>query len=644
MIVVAIISMGLGTHHRESEIREQLKVQSFRTVEILSASALEAVISEDIAILDSLVREIAALDVDIHTIAIRNESEQILVKHTRSINALPEDAYTYNHDIDFEGEKFGSISVSWDLVRLMAEVDKRLVREQVQLILSLLTLTLLSLFLLHVLVVAPVNKLRDRLLSHSKGQTPQPLALRSSREMAMLADAVNELGKAVNDSRTLSQELEYRANHDRLTGLTNRSAFEAALTQRLKERTEADAEDTLLYFDLDQFKIVNDTSGHAAGDVLLQQLSTILKKIVRNDDIFARLGGDEFAVLLKGVPLEHALDTAERFRATAEAYRFSWHEQSFSVEASIGVVPITGTGHTLEGVLAAADEACYAAKDGGRNRVHVFQEHDKAVSRRRYEMSWVPRVRDAIETSSLLLYGQVIEPAVYDENESRRLEVLVRMLSNEGELLAPGSFLPAAERYGLVQHVDRWVLTHTLDWLSDFVQHGHAPPLCAINLSGKSISDTDFCQFVLEAVQNTAVPSSTICFEITETAAVANFPTATKFMNAVKELGCSFALDDFGAGMSSFTYLKNLPVDYIKIDGSIVRDLLTDETSTVMVRAIGDIARAMGIQSIAEFVENDELRNKLATLGIDYVQGYGIGHPQPLSEFASQVLEQRRAS
>jgi len=373
-------------------------------------------------------------------------------------------------------------------------------------------------------------------------------------------------------------------------------------------------------------------------------LSTILRKIVRESDVFARLGGDEFAVLLKAISLEHALVTAERIRATAEDFRFSWHDQSFSVEASIGVVPISGSGYTVEDVLAAADEACYAAKDAGRNRVHVYQEQDTAVSRRRSEMSWVPRVRDAIENSRLTIFGQEIRPTTSRRNDDRRLEVLIRMLSEDGTPVLPGAFLPAAERYGLVQQIDRWVVNQVLDWLAACINRGEKPPICSINLSGNSISDKDFCQFVLETLRDTPVPAQLICFEVTETAAVANLATATKFMQSVKNLGCSFALDDFGAGMSSFTYLKNLPVDYIKIDGSIVRDLVNDDTSVVMVRAIGDIARVMGIQSIAEFVENDAIRQKIGEIGIDYAQGYAIGRPQPLSTFARKTSELRKAS
>jgi len=569
MIVVAIISTKLGMHQRESDIREQLETQSWRTIEVLSAGALEAVISEDIALLDSLVNEITELDKDIYSIVISNEYGHNLVDHTASDRALPDGAYTYRHQIEFEGEVFGTVVASWDPTRLLNEVDSRLAREQIQLILSLLTLTLLSLILLHVLVVAPMNKLRDRLLAHSVGQTPQPLTLRSSREMAMLAEAVNELGQAVDDSRALTQELEYQANHDMLTGLANRSAFEAALKQRLKERRETDIEDIMFYLDLDQFKIVNDTS--------------------------------------------------------------------------VGVVPISGTGYTVEGVLAAADEACYAAKDAGRNRVHVYQEQDNAVSQRRSEMSWVPRVRDAIENSRLILFGQEIRPTMPSRNDNRRLEVLVRMLSEDGSSVLPGAFLPAAERYGLVQQIDRWVVNNVLDWLAGCINRGEDPPICAINLSGNSISDNEFCQFVLETLREASVPAQLICFEVTETAAVANLATATKFMQLVKKLGCSFALDDFGAGMSSFTYLKNLPVDYIKIDGSIVRDLVNDDTSVVMVRAIGDIARVMGIQSIAEFVENDEIGQKISEIGIDYAQGYAIGHPQPLSTFEQKRSPLRKA-
>lgn len=648
MVAVAVAMTHLGHEQRVEETGNQLKAQSLRTLEMVSAGALESVISEDIAVLDTLISETTALDDDIYSIRITNEVGQHLVSWTRPARFLPAGAYTFSGSIDFEGEKFGTVTAVWDPARLLAEVDKRLAAEQARLIFALLILTVLSLSLLHVLVASPLSKIAARLQMLSDdgagGEDTKPLQLSSSREMAMLSVAVNDLGNAFANSRKLSVDLEHQANHDHLTGLENRSSFEKRLINRLAERYPGTQDDTLLYFDLDQFKVVNDTCGHAAGDALLRQLSALLISQFRPNDTFARLGGDEFAVLLPAVPVERGLQFAEHLRASVETFRFSWNDHIFAPEASIGAVAISGIQNTIEELMTAADIACYAAKNSGRNRVHLYEVDDAELSQRQTEMNWVPRIRNALETTGLVLYGQIIEPARLNTDDDPHIEVLLRMQDENNDLIPPGAFLPAAERYGLMPHIDRWVISNTLSWMAAHIVRAEKIPVCAINISGASICDDSFREFLLKTLSQTQVPHQNICFEITETVAVANLASAIEFMQMIKLRGCSFALDDFGAGMSSFTYLKNLPVDFVKIDGAFVRDLLNNETSVAMVKAMADISRVMQIKSIAEFVENDDVRNKLMHIGIDFVQGYGVGKPQPLPLFQQQQVTLPRAA
>ncbi len=633
MAVVAFVASNIASKERESEAHQRIQAQSWHTLEFISVDALDAVIAEDVPRLDKLVREIGRLDNGLVAITITNETGQRLTQWSSRQKTTTDETYSFYQPIQLNNELHGNIYAKWNPSRLIGEVNKRLAEEQKRLVLALLTLTFLSLALLHILIVHPLNKMRQRLQSLSKGVSAKPLKLQGSLEIMMLSDAVDELDQSMAASRSLASELEYQANHDLLTGLNNRQSFEKKLEERLTERTATDANDALLYLDLDQFKIVNDTSGHAAGDALLDQLSTVLKKLVRREDIFARLGGDEFAVLLVGVSTQNSLKIAENIRQTTQGFRFFWQDRSFSVEVSIGVVLISDTEDNVERVLKAADEACYAAKNKGRNRVHLYREDDAVLSQRRGEMQWVPMIRSALEESRFVLYAQVIEPTQPDPTDPLHIEILVRMLSEKGHIIDPGAFLPAAERYGVVTHIDEWVLKNAFNWLCAHVEQGHTLPVCSINISGMSIGDIRFREFVLTLLRKSKLPGSCLCFEITETAAVANLSSAIDFIQALKEEGCRFALDDFGSGMSSFSYLKNLPVEFIKIDGAFVRDLVHDETSATMVRAISDIARVMGIQSIAEFVESNDIRSTLENLNIDYVQGFAVGKPQMLEEF-----------
>ncbi len=431
----------------------------------------------------------------------------------------------------------------------------------------------------------------------------------------------------VTASRQMAEEIAYQASHDALTGLANRREFEHRLNQLISNAALEQRQHALLYLDLDQFKVVNDTCGHRAGDELLRQLTLIMQDRVRGSDLLARLGGDEFGVLLEDCPLDKAQQVAEELIELVKGFRFVWSDKTFAVGASIGIVAISEQSLDWASLLGNADTACYLAKEKGRNRVQVYHAEDAELARRHSEMHWVGRINKAFEEDRFLLYRQPIVPTTQSARKHPHFEILVRMLDEEGQLVTPGVFIPAAERYNLMGALDRWVVSNAMNWL---VAHKDSPMICAINLSGHSLGDEAFLGFVTDQIKGTGVPPHCLCFEITETAAIANLEKAIHFIRELKRLGCRFALDDFGAGLSSFAYLKNLPVDFLKIDGSFVRDMDKNETSRAMVEAINHIGHTMKIQTIAEFVETPAIFRKLAEIGVDFAQGHGIAQPTPL--------------
>lgn len=447
----------------------------------------------------------------------------------------------------------------------------------------------------------------------------------------------------ISATRELTRELHHQAAHDALTGLINRAEFEHRLQKLLAKDWDAQGKHVLCYLDLDQFKVVNDTCGHIAGDELLRQLASLFQSRVRESDILARLGGDEFGIILNACSVSEAQTVAESIRALVEDFRFSWDGKSFSVGVSIGLVPLNGHQEGLNSLLGAADAACYAAKEAGRNRVHIYQQDDRRLIERQGEMRWVNRIRSALDEDRLRLYVQpIVALNSRDEPVEARYEVLVRMLDEQGRIIPPGAFMPAAERYNVASAIDRWVVANTLAWVGDTARRTHgAPGHYSINLTADSLIDGDFLAFVLGALERHQVPPQAICFEITETNAIANLGSAVHFIRALKAIGCSFSLDDFGSGVSSFGYLKNLPVDYIKIDGSFIKDICQDSTARVMVASINNIAQEMGLCTIAEFVESAEIMDVLRDLGIDYAQGYHIAKPAPLSRMSDVTMMPR---
>ena len=431
----------------------------------------------------------------------------------------------------------------------------------------------------------------------------------------------------VSESRELNRKLSYHASHDILTGLVNRHEFEQRVEHALKSARAREESYAICYLDLDQFKIVNDSCGHNAGDALLGQVGALLKSKVRWRDTVSRLGGDEFGILLEAFTMDEAMRLADSLREAVRNYKFNWEERTFRMGASIGVVPITADNDGVAGIISAAEAACAAAKEAGRNRIYSFQENDLDLMRRRREMQWAARINNALEEGRFEIFRQIILP-LHGNEAGLHYELLLRMRDEQGKIIAPDQFISAAERYNITPAIDRWVIEHALRWLVSEADEREKLAMCSINLSGQSLSDDKFLPFVIDQLHRSGIDGSKICFEITETAAVASFSQANRFIQALKDIGCRFALDDFGTGLSSFGYLKHFPVDFLKIDGSFVKDLLHDPIDREMVRSINEIGHLTGKRTIAEFAENQEIIDMLRSLGVDYAQGYGISMPQ----------------
>ncbi|MFZ5842790.1 MAG: EAL domain-containing protein [Pseudomonadota bacterium] len=436
--------------------------------------------------------------------------------------------------------------------------------------------------------------------------------------------------KDLFQTRSLADTVHFQRSHDVLTGLVNRAEFESRLQDALLQSQQEGGGHALCYIDLDQFKVVNDTCGHIAGDELLRQLTELFRTQVSDADVLARIGGDEFATLLWQRSLDEAALWAEELRQRVTEFPFSWGDKSFSLSVSIGVAALIGPGQNWATALGQADAACYHAKELGGNQLRIFSEDDEQLAQRHTEMQWVSRIVQALQQDRFQLWAQRIAPVLPGQGIGHQ-EILVRMIDVDGSLVPPGMFLPAAERFNLVLMLDRWVVGRTFDWMAQQQRRGAPPITCAINLSGASINQPLFHQFVAEELQRSGVAPERVCFEVTETTAIANLQSARAFIQQMKQLGCAFALDDFGAGMSSFAYLRNLPVDYLKIDGVFVKDLASNAMDYAMVRAINEVGKVMGMKTIAEFVENDAVLAKLREIGVDYAQGYGIARPAPLA-------------
>lgn len=436
----------------------------------------------------------------------------------------------------------------------------------------------------------------------------------------------------VTEIQSMARHMAFLASRDPLTGLLNRREFETRLQHVLDSARAGERTHALLYLDLDQFKIVNDTCGHIAGDELLKQLASHLGKEIRANDMLARLGGDEFGVILEDCSIEKAEQIADLLRQSVKDFRFMWEKRAFEIGVSIGLVPISRDSGGLTEVLSAADSACYIAKDRGRNRIHIYQPDDRAFTQRRGEMQWVHRLRQGLENNSFDLYCQAIVPLRDKGQPGRFFEILVRV--QDEDLVLPAAFIPAAERYHLMPSIDRWVIRTVFPMLRKYQAKGgkSGDDLFAVNLSGQSLGDEKFLEFVMQQFTQNKVDPRSVCFEITETAAIANLTRARDFISRFKHMGCHFALDDFGSGLSSFGYLKSLTVDYLKIAGDFIENMTADPLNRAMVEAINQVGHVMGLVTIAESVENPLLIDMLREIGVDHAQGHGIDSPKPLHQ------------
>jgi len=436
--------------------------------------------------------------------------------------------------------------------------------------------------------------------------------------------------KDVSEIRNMIERMVFQATHDALTGLLNRIEFEQQLKAAIQSAQQQNAKHVMCYIDLDQFKVVNDNCGHIAGDEFLKQLSDVLRQNVRRSDMLARLGGDEFGVLLQNCRLSKAVQIINELRDAVNISRFVWADKSFEISASFGVVEINEASGGLTEVLSAADSACFMAKDLGRNRVHVYQPDDIALTNRRAEMQWLPRIRKALEHGNIQLYQQRIMPL--KKNLSNNFyEINVRLHEPGGNIVPPSAFIPAAERYDLMPQLDRYVVEKAMIYIAQYCQiNPKKRALWSINLSGQTLCEPSFYQFVEQCAKTHSVPPDMVCFEVTETAAVTNLTNAGNMIRQLRQQGFKFALDDFGSGLSSFTYLKKLPVDYLKIDGSFVRDIARDPIDRAMVTSIYQISQVMGLRTVAEFVEDRKALQCIKEIGIDFAQGNWLHEPEQM--------------
>jgi len=505
-----------------------------------------------------------------------------------------------------------------DVVGLVDETDRRLLSDPVKQALT---------------SGAPVNLSRRALLVSRANGSERSIELSASpirNEAAELAGAVVLLHD-VTEVRGLARQMSYQATHDALTGLVNRREFERRLEEAIESGHRGDGQHVLCYLDLDRFKVVNDTSGHIAGDSMLREVAKVLRDAVRDSDTVGRLGGDEFGMLLMGCPLEKARQIADDVCRAVSDYRFVWKDKIFNIGVSIGLVEISRESGAMEELLAAADSACYVAKKQGSGRVVVYSARDEALARHTGEIQWLQRLQSALRESRFQLYHQPIVPAFGQDSGGPAMEVLVRLQDEAGHEVPPSEFVKAAERYRLMGLVDRWVVQTTLAALGRGAIPVPANRSVALNISGQTLSDVQFLEFVVECLDSTGVNPAQVCFEITENAVVANLDHARRFVGVLHGMGCQFALDDFGSGVGSFSNLKNLPIDYLKIDGSFMRNLERDSVNQAMVTAMIKLARTLNFKVIAEQVEDIATLDTARRMGVDYLQGFAIGKPQPLS-------------
>jgi diguanylate cyclase (GGDEF)-like protein len=495
-------------------------------------------------------------------------------------------------------------------------------------------------------VSRPLMKLSSAVEAMADGQLDVRVSEHSGGELAVLERGFNQMAARLEDAHLNLQEriehataqLAHQARHDSLTGLVNRREFESRVEHAIAVARAGETEHALCYLDLDQFKIVNDTSGHAAGDELLRQITHLLRTRVRGEDTLARLGGDEFGVLLEDCRLDDALRVAEALRRMVEEFRFTWQGRVFVVGVSIGLVLITRASKSLSEVLSAADQACYAAKDKGRNRIQLYQADDRELVERRGEMNWAARIAQALEENRLLLYAQPVVPLSAPASEEQHVELLLRMLDEEGNIIPPRAFLAAAERYDQMPTIDRWVVSAACAGIRRYLdRYPDRQVVAAVNISAQSVDRGTMLPWIADQIAAARIPPESLCIEISEAVASLNFAETMNFVQGLRLVGCRFSFDNFGCGMASFSYLKNLPPDFIKIDGSIVREIAESNLSRTMVRAINEMAGHLGVLAIGEAVDSPQVLAALREQGVLWGQGHWFERPRPFNEWLEQA-------
>jgi diguanylate cyclase (GGDEF)-like protein len=639
-------------------VREQDAIEQFAS-EILAANqfaAADATFHLDTPAAEEVAKGILQYQF-ITSVIITNESDEVLTQRTSENVKRAENVEGYeifgeiknfNQPLYLKsGENIGNLSIYIDPVL----ASEGFLDRSVLVLLSGLVRNILLAFILVFLfyktttkkVLAIAVALNNIDLTNQSKKSLPPINNKHKNELDDLGDSINRLlGIIYNDMQKREQrekalldsqkELTYQANHDVLSGLVNRRGFELHLSYAMETKQAENAEHVFCYLDLDQFKVINDTCGHIAGDELLRQISQLLKKHIRKHDVLARLGGDEFGILMVNCGIEDAKSIAQKLIDKVSRYRFLWEDKPFAISVSIGIAPVSDCINNANDLLRNADIACYAAKDAGRNCFRIYTESVLDIAKVHGEMQWVTKINWALENNKFCLYAQIIQPNVLTDTCGFHYEVLLRMVDESGLLVSPNAFLPAAERYHLMTKIDKWVIRNQFDYLSKNPEHLASLELCSINLSGPSLTAPGFLQAVIDYLNYYQIPAEKICFEITETAAISNLTDATNFIDAMHKKGCSFALDDFGTGLSSFAYLKYLPVDFLKIDGVFVKGIVDDPIDYAMVKSIHEVGRVMGKKTVAEFVENSDVVLKLKEIGVDYSQGYGIAKPCPIEE------------
>jgi len=641
-------------------VREQDAMEKFAS-EILAANQFAA--ADASFHLDSPAAEEVAKGIlqyhYITSVTITNESNEILAQRSSSLDATKEQSPRYEifgeiKEFDHilysrTGENIGNLTIYID----PALASEGFVDRSVLVLISGLVRNILMAFILVFIFYLTVTKKVIAISSALKELDPSNpvknhipvLNIKKKNELDDLGEGINRMLEIMSSDiqererreqelYATQTELTYQANHDALTGLINRRGFEHLLTQAMQSKQP---NFVFCYLDLDQFKIINDTCGHIAGDALLRQVSYLLNNHIRSNDVLARLGGDEFGILMQSCNISDAGLIAQKLIDKIGQYRFYWEGKSFAITASIGIASITDEIQNTSDLLRNADIACYTAKDAGRNCFRIYQEGKSEASRVHGDMEWVNKINQALENNDFCLYAQKIMPNMMTAGTGLHYEVLLRMLDDEGRIIPPNAFLPAAERYHLMTKIDKWVIEHLFEYLSAHPAHLAEVELCSINLSGPSLTVPEFQQTVVDSLEYYKIPAAKICFEITETTAISNLNDAIVFIDAMHEKGCSFALDDFGTGLSSFAYLKYLPVDYLKIDGVFVKGIVDDPVDYAMVKSIHEVATVMGKKTVAEFVENRDIELKLNEIGVHYSQGYGIAKPCPIEELCADI-------